>query len=360
MRLITFACLTLIGACGLPETQTMLATDPNCADNPGQGCHFDRDPLLVDQTPVHLPGRPYAFFPTSQAVSFVDAQRREWIAPAQTLTDGASIPPIFVSIVGQPTAPEYILAAALHDAYCGVGNEAGTRYHSAPWQDVHLMFYNGLITGGTPAKRAKVMFAAVWLGGPRWRAPEGQVPILSTQGGRGSFWTRLLGPKSDRGLAHVPVFALQRSLSDLQDRIEDEDPSLDQLVAMLAKAEAELNAAYPAIGRPAEAEADEPALPVPTPDPTPDGGGAPIDPGDLGTGDLGTGNAGEQAGGDPTVPTTPTGPDQVITGTLGGAVPNGPTQTPTEPTAPTGPDQITTTTTGGDSGNIPVQENAVF
>lgn len=345
MRLVSLACVALLGACALPQVQTLPATDPNCADNPGQGCRFSRDPLVVHQQPVHLPGRPYAFFPTSQAVSFVDAHRREWTAPAQTLTDGASIPPIFVKIVGQPTAPEYTLAAALHDAYCGVGNEAGARYHSAPWQDVHVMFYNGLITGGTPAKRAKVMFAAVWLGGPRWKAPAGQSPILSTQGRAGSFWTRFLGSKSDRGLAHVPAFALQRSLGDLQDRIENEDPSLAQLLTMLAKAETELNAAYPAIGRPAAAEADEPAVnPVPE-GPSPEGEETPVDPGDLGPGD-----GGGTTGGDPAVPSTPTGPigpDEVTTGTLGGGgLPSGPTET-------------TAGATGGDTGNIPVEEIAV-
>jgi hypothetical protein len=304
----------------------------------------------VHQQAVDLPGRPYAFFPTSQAVSFVDAQSREWTAPAQTLTDGASIPPIFVKIVGQPTAQEYTLAAALHDAYCGVGNEAGARYHSAPWQDVHVMFYNGLITGGTPAKRAKVMFAAVWLGGPRWKAPAGQSPFLSTQGRAGALWTRFLGPKSDRGLAHVPVFALQRSLSDLKDRIEDEDPSLDQVLTMLAKAETELNAAYPAIGRPADAEADKPATNPAPEGAKPEGEETPVDPGDLGPGDLGPGDAEGTIGGDPSVPSTPsapTGPDEVTTGTSGGGgLPSGPTET-------------TAGETGGDTGNIPVEEVAV-
>ena len=37
-----------------------------------------------------------------------------------------------------------------------------------PWPEVHRMFYEGLLVGGTPVARAQLMYAAVWLGGPRW------------------------------------------------------------------------------------------------------------------------------------------------------------------------------------------------
>ena len=129
------------------------------------GCTFSQSPLRVLPEPVELPKRPYKFFPTAGQLNFVDAQGKNWVAPPRTLTDGASIPKIFVAIVGDPTAPEFINAAAVHDAYCGVGNETGTMFHRAKWEDVHVMFYDGLIVGGTPEIRAKIMFAAVWLGG---------------------------------------------------------------------------------------------------------------------------------------------------------------------------------------------------
>lgn len=88
----------------------------SCATRPKRGCVYDQAPLRVLPEPVVIPTRAYKFFPTATSLTFVDSRGREWVAPRRTLTDGASIPPIFVSIVGDPTSPEFINAAAVHDA----------------------------------------------------------------------------------------------------------------------------------------------------------------------------------------------------------------------------------------------------
>lgn len=220
--LLPFAALAL-AACDpaaiVQKAQDIDAPIVSCDSHSGPGCSFDQAPLRVLPEPVVLPKRPYKFFPTASRLEFVDAQGRSWVAPGRTLTDGASIPKIFTSIVGDPTSPEFINAAAVHDAYCGIGNEAGAYYQEAKWEDVHKMFYDGLIVGGTEEFRAKMMFAAVWLGGPRWG--------------------------TSRTLSHVPVARQQQAMRRTQGFINANQPTLGQLMRFLKRQEAAMLAEFP-------------------------------------------------------------------------------------------------------------------
>lgn len=237
--------LLLAGACALagcdPTTLTRSSgvdsPEISCLTRPGGGCSFDQSPLRVLPEPVTLPKRAYLFYPTAAPLNFVDSRGRGWVAPARTLTDGASIPPIFVSVVGDPTSPEFINAAAVHDAYCGVGNETGPRFQRARWEDVHLMFYDGLITGGAQPIVAKVMFAAVWMGGPRWPAPR---DLISTQGPAAT-----IGQTGYRSLDHVPTAERQARMRSAKRYIERENPPLPQLIAYLEMQERAMLRAYP-------------------------------------------------------------------------------------------------------------------
>lgn len=137
---------------------------------PGQDrCSFFNGPVQLVNTPVRVATRTAEFFPTANRLEFVDSEASRWIAPQRTLTDGASIPSIFVPIIGARRSPEFVNAAAVHDAYCGIGNESLPEYQSRTWEETHRMFYDALRAGGTEELRAKVMFAAVYLGGPRWQ-----------------------------------------------------------------------------------------------------------------------------------------------------------------------------------------------
>ncbi|MBE2278528.1 MAG: DUF1353 domain-containing protein, partial [Rhodobacteraceae bacterium] len=152
-----------------------------CRGAAAESCFFLGAPVAIEDREIRLPGRLLAFRPTARTLHFIDNQRAEWQAPPLTLTDGASVPLLFVPIVGSPDTPEFRNAAALHDAYCGIGNEAGPVYHAETWQRVHRMFYDALVVGGVAPVKAKVMFAAVWLGGPRWGPtdePLGRQPAL--------------------------------------------------------------------------------------------------------------------------------------------------------------------------------------
>lgn len=89
--------------------------------------------------------------------------QRSWTAPTGTYTDGASIPQIFWSVIGGPFEGKYRDAAVNHDYECCA------KQH--PWQDVHRMFYDGMMARGLEFWRASLMYFAVYFFGPRWPKP---------------------------------------------------------------------------------------------------------------------------------------------------------------------------------------------
>ena len=189
----------------------------------GATCVFRNAPLRLQKKAVKLPGRPYTFYPIAQTLSFVDGGGSTWTAPVGTLTDGASIPEIFVPLIGAPRTPEFANAAAVHDAYCGVGNDAGPVYHSRPWELTHRMFYDTLIAGGTPEIKAKIMFTAVWLRGPRWYRQSG---------------------KEDRRHMIVSDVQAMQMMQQAMTYIEQYNPPLETLIVYLDRALRERMALY--------------------------------------------------------------------------------------------------------------------
>jgi hypothetical protein len=91
---------------------------------------------------------------------FTDSAKVVWEAKAELLTDGASIPGVFQPLIGSPFDPAFIKAAVIHDHYCD--------RHVRPWTQTHRVFYDGLIAGGVSLAKAKTMYFAVFLGGPKW------------------------------------------------------------------------------------------------------------------------------------------------------------------------------------------------
>lgn len=146
-------------------------------DNPH--CRFENAPTPLSPDRVILPGIDRDHYQTTRPLGFLDASGVLWTAPPGTVTDGASIPDAFLRLIGDRLAEEYLHAAIIHDAYCGNGNEKLFVYQSRRWEDVHRAFYDAMIVGGTPPVKAKIMFAAVYLGGPRWREPSRSLEGLS-------------------------------------------------------------------------------------------------------------------------------------------------------------------------------------
>ncbi len=77
-------------------------------------------------------------------------------------TDGASIPAWAQAIIGKPFDNSYLRPAVVHDHYCYKEN------HVRTWRETHRMFFNALMTEKLSPAKAKLMYAAVFLGGPKW------------------------------------------------------------------------------------------------------------------------------------------------------------------------------------------------
>jgi Protein of unknown function (DUF1353) len=95
-----------------------------------------------------------------QPFGFVSADQKHWQVPVGTEVDGASIPQALWSLMGGPFEGKYRDASVVHDYYCDTRIE--------PWKLVHQMFYEAMIVSGVSETRAKLMYAGVYFGGPRW------------------------------------------------------------------------------------------------------------------------------------------------------------------------------------------------
>ena len=127
--------------------------------------HFEHAPPQLRETN-------HQWFELEHSLTFIDPNKKHWSAPQGTLTDGASIPSIFIPIIGEKADQSYLSAAIIHDAYCQKENKNNPVYQSEPWEQVHEMFYHAAVASGTPPLKARVMYAAIYLGGPRWQTPK--------------------------------------------------------------------------------------------------------------------------------------------------------------------------------------------
>ncbi|QDU60776.1 hypothetical protein Pan216_16280 [Planctomycetes bacterium Pan216] len=95
-----------------------------------------------------------------QDFTYVDASERVWLAPSGSVVNGASIPREFWSVIGSPFAGEYRDASVIHDVACVD--------KIRPHDDVHRMFHDACRCSGVSPQKAKVLYAAVAVFGPKW------------------------------------------------------------------------------------------------------------------------------------------------------------------------------------------------
>ena len=93
-------------------------------------------------------------------LSFFDPKGKQWVAPKDWVVDGASIPQPAWSFSGGPFEGKYRDASVIHDVGCDRKVE--------PWEEVHEVFYYGMLASGVEPWRAKIMYGAVYHLGPRW------------------------------------------------------------------------------------------------------------------------------------------------------------------------------------------------
>lgn len=91
---------------------------------------------------------------------FMDDDNFEWVAPAGHKINGASIPEFVWSAVGSPFVGDYRRASVVHDVECDLKRH--------PHKKVHRMFYDAMVCDGVSLFRAKYMYQAVRLFGPKW------------------------------------------------------------------------------------------------------------------------------------------------------------------------------------------------
>lgn len=115
--------------------------------------------------------------------NYVDGTGRDWIVPAGSVVNGASIPRAAWSIVGGPLTGKYREASVIHDVHC--------ERRERPWQEVHRVFYEAMLESGMDEVQSKIIYAAVYMFGPRWDLPlaaaapcdpSGEVPCARSLG----------------------------------------------------------------------------------------------------------------------------------------------------------------------------------
>jgi hypothetical protein len=133
---------------------------------------------------------------------YTDPYGKVWVAPAGSRVDGASIPRPFWTIIGGPFEGKYRNASVLHDV-------AYEEQKVAP-EEADLMFYNAMRASGVGAVTAKTMYYSLRRHGRHWKhrqaLPVEENPSRSTA----------VGP---------------REISEIQDWVKQNDPSLDQIDA---------------------------------------------------------------------------------------------------------------------------------
>jgi Protein of unknown function (DUF1353) len=97
---------------------------------------------------------------------YTDPDGAVWIAPANSVVDGASIPRSLWSLMGGPFEGKYRNASVLHDVSYDQKNR--------PHEVCDRMFYNAMRCSGVSAVEAGTMYYALRKFGHHWKAPKAE------------------------------------------------------------------------------------------------------------------------------------------------------------------------------------------
>jgi hypothetical protein len=97
--------------------------------------------------------------------TYYDQYEKAWTAPAGTLTDGASIPCILWSLIGDRSDARYFRAAIVHDYFCEKADESQTKEERCKYREqVDKMFRQACICCGSGETLAGLLFIGVRIG----------------------------------------------------------------------------------------------------------------------------------------------------------------------------------------------------
>ena len=95
---------------------------------------------------------------------YIDPNGKRWPAPRESVINGASIPwVLWNKWIGPPFVGNYRRASVVHDVACDLREKICVSSHIA-----HRMFYDACLCGGVGETKAKVMYWAVRIFGPKW------------------------------------------------------------------------------------------------------------------------------------------------------------------------------------------------
>jgi hypothetical protein len=189
----------------------------NHKTEPGPWGNFPQEPkvtLLKDGRDLRL----------DESFAYIDPNKRVWTAPKDSVVNGASIPQVFWSVAGGPLEGQYRNASIIHDVACDRMTD--------PWQDVHLMFYEGCRCGGVPEKQAKILYAAVYFFGPRWELTK-EPQVVKRPDAKGKFYTATVEKHVGRR-ALAPI-ATEADRKHIEEFVNKNNPSLEELRKLYPK-----------------------------------------------------------------------------------------------------------------------------
>lgn len=95
-----------------------------------------------------------------KTVSYQDKNGKKWLAKKGAIIDGASIPRPFWFFIGSPFSGKYRRSSVIHDVFCTKRTE--------PHKQVHKMFFEAMRVDKVNYFKAKAMYFAVKIAGPKW------------------------------------------------------------------------------------------------------------------------------------------------------------------------------------------------
>lgn len=142
---------------------------------------------------------------------YIDANNKNWLAPAGAKINGASIPQAFWTIIGGPFEGQYRNASVVTDVYCESKTE--------PWEDVHEVIDCACRCGGVEETKAKLLYWAV-ITTARW-----DQPIASSTDSK--TWGKS-GPSFAPMTYHAKT-ADESTIAAAQAYFESHNPTLDEI-----------------------------------------------------------------------------------------------------------------------------------
>lgn len=190
----------------------------------GEFGYFDGDVVVRWTFGTRIPARGMQLL---QKFAYIDPSGKRWEARKGYIVDGASIPRIVWTLVGSPFTGKYRRASVVHDYYCTMKTE--------PWRDVHRMFYNACRAGGVSEIKAKMMFAAImfaalYLDGPKWPEPTRTVRPRAAKK-RAAAKVRVKARTPTPAFFSGPPAEDQERLQELLNWVENDSPSLEAIEA---------------------------------------------------------------------------------------------------------------------------------